>query len=134
MNRLNKHSAQLEEVWLGRSHLYIYIHGSHIIYRLKNKGVSLHFPWEDYKWVPAAFFKRLCETGRSSNTESRFQSYLYSMCASPLKPATWLQHEKKRWTAPNRCSAPVVQASSLMGSLQTPLLPSLPFPEEDISH
>lgn len=38
MNHLNKHSAQLEEVWLGRSHfLYIYTWKSHHIQTGKTK-------------------------------------------------------------------------------------------------
>jgi len=55
MNCLNKHSAQLEEVWLGRSRFYIYMEVTS--YTNWKTRVSLHFSWKDDKWVPAAFLK-----------------------------------------------------------------------------
>lgn len=85
---------------------------------------------------PCSFLQNSSSKGFVKQEEAATPSHgsKVTFTACVLKKATWLQHEEKRWTAPNQCSAPVVQGSSLMGSIQTPLLPSLPSPKEDIGH
>lgn len=90
MSCLNKHSAQLEEVWLGGSRLYVHMEVTSYT-NWKTRRASLHFFFHGRtaNGVPAAFFtSHLQETlwnGKQQPQEWRwlFQSYLSSRCVGP---------------------------------------------------
>lgn len=94
MSCLNKHSAQLEEVWLGGSRLYVHVEVTSYTNWKTRRASLLFFLWKDCKWVPAAFFTtHLQETvwnGKKHPQEWRwlFQSYPSIRCMSPQQKGT----------------------------------------------
>lgn len=142
MNCLNKHSAQLEEVWLGRSRFYIYMEvTSYTNWKTRELVCIFHGRTTNgsLQLFSKLIFKRFCETAKSSHTKSLFQSYLYSMCASPLKRrlscVIKIRGEKidgRYWYG-----APVVQGlfptAMRMGSIHAPLPPSHPQKKKSVT-
>lgn len=100
MSCLNKHSAQLEEVWLGGSRLYVHMEVTSYT-NWKTRRASLHFFFMEglqtgsLQLSSHPIFRRLCEMGSSSHRSG-------GGCSKVTFPAgvwahSWWEQEEKGW-------------------------------------
>lgn len=127
MSCLNKHSAQLEEVWVGGSCCYVHVEVTSYT-NWKTRRESLRFFTEglqtgSLQLSSQPLFRRLCGTGRGSHRRWLFQSYLYSRSVS-------LQLMERRGERMGRAARSL---SLLRGQQDPSMLPSLPPTERNWS-